>query len=147
MGRKRIDLEGQQFGRLTVLRHEPVPVPGGMWLCRCSCGTETLVRGGNLRTGRQLSCGCLRSEVMKARAGQPLKEFPGYTASHIRVYKAKGRAADHLCAHCGDPAEQWAYTHSDPHELTSPEGFPYSPDPEHYMPLCRSCHKRYDLAD
>lgn len=33
---------------------------GPIWLCRCDCGTLTLVRGGGLNSGKTKSCGCLR---------------------------------------------------------------------------------------
>lgn len=66
-----------------------------------------------------------------------------YNASHLRVKAAKGRAADQLCDHCGQPAQHWAYDHKDPDEKIAPEG-PYSPDPEHYLPLCVPCHSVFD---
>lgn len=28
------------------------------WLCKCDCGNETVVEGGNLRSGHTKSCGC-----------------------------------------------------------------------------------------
>lgn len=59
MGRL-IDLTGNTFGRLSVLdrdrgggkRREPY------WICICSCGEITTVRGSHLRSGNTLSCGC-----------------------------------------------------------------------------------------
>lgn len=71
-----IDLEGQQFERLTVLgyvgknRHNI-----GQWLCVCKCGNHVLAAAGELRQkgpkGTQ-SCGCLGkervSQARKARA-------------------------------------------------------------------------------
>lgn len=60
------DLSGLRFGRLTVLYRAPAHMayksPGGTtiarWVCRCDCGKETLVMGGNLTSGRTISCGC-----------------------------------------------------------------------------------------
>ncbi len=68
-----------------------------------------------------------------------------YPGAHQRVYAAKGRASDNSCK-CGEPAEDWAYDGQDPQELTDPQGRSYSLDPEHYEPLCRTCHKNEDLA-
>lgn len=70
-----------------------------------------------------------------------------YEAAHMRVVAERGRAAEYACQHCGDPAREWAYAHSDPDELRRPEEgrrFWYSPRPVHYMPLCASCHRRFD---
>lgn len=60
------DLTGQQFGRLTATRwthHNG----HSAWVCDCACGRETTVETGNLRSGRQVSCGCLRREKHSAR--------------------------------------------------------------------------------
>ena len=58
---------GQRFGRWTVIeksdkrRHEQV-----MWLCRCDCGTESLVHAYSLKSGRSTSCGCITVEKNQA---------------------------------------------------------------------------------
>nr|WP_325186052.1 hypothetical protein [uncultured Oscillibacter sp.] len=57
--RKKLDLTGQRYGKLTVLG--PVENMGGRtaWLCRCDCGRETAVLTRRLRSGHTRSCGCL----------------------------------------------------------------------------------------
>lgn len=50
-----IDLTGQRFGKLTVLNR--VGDKGSVWHCKCDCGRETTVLGGNLREGKSTSCG------------------------------------------------------------------------------------------
>ena len=61
-----LDLTGQVFGRLTVIRQNGKDNNNKiMWLCQCSCGTEKIVRGSDLRSGKVLSCGCLRQEKIK----------------------------------------------------------------------------------
>jgi len=70
-----------------------------------------------------------------------------YKPAHFRVIRLRGSASLHLCANCGGSAQDWAYDHRDPNELTcSATGRKYSADPDRYMPLCRSCHKRIDNA-
>jgi hypothetical protein len=71
-----IDLSGQQFGRWRVLALHPKRMRYGkanhavaaLWMCRCSCGTERLVLGTNLRTGMSQSCGCLSRETTRKRS-------------------------------------------------------------------------------
>lgn len=63
----KIDLTGQVFDRLTVLREVPTPKPGAHWLCLCQCGAESIARSNGLRTGAIRSCGCLRVDVQRAR--------------------------------------------------------------------------------
>lgn len=67
---KAIDLTGQRFGRLTVIRlAEGHRKPNGTmvrrWVCKCDCGNECIVSVGNLKNGSTKSCGCLRKEVSK----------------------------------------------------------------------------------
>jgi hypothetical protein len=58
------DLTGQKFGRLTVLARAPSLWRQTMWLVRCSCSREKVVRGYMLLSGRATSCGCLRLETV-----------------------------------------------------------------------------------
>jgi len=63
---KLIDLTGQKFGRLTVIKRvENDKWGAAYWLCKCNCelGKEFVVRGGHLRSGMVRSCGCLRIEI------------------------------------------------------------------------------------
>lgn len=65
---KKIDLTGQRFGSLTVIREAKSPVNDTTkWLCLCDCGAETIVRGSCLRNGHTKSCGCRRSIVLSTR--------------------------------------------------------------------------------
>ena len=58
---KKIDLTGQPFGRLVVIREAGRAKDGTvLWLCRCDCGNELVVRGDHLRSEHTQSCGCLR---------------------------------------------------------------------------------------
>ena len=61
---KKIDLTGERFGRLVVIR-EAGRTKGGKvtWLCRCDCGAEVVVIGDNLRSEHTQSCGCLSREL------------------------------------------------------------------------------------
>ena len=61
------DLTGQTFGRWSVVRRNGTsPGRATLWLCRCECGTEKTIQGGNLVNGVSTSCGCYHSEVLGA---------------------------------------------------------------------------------
>ena len=69
MSAKKIDLTGQPFGRLIVIREYGRDKHGNvLWLCRClgkngnDCGNEVVVTSDHLRSGHTKSCGCLRRE-------------------------------------------------------------------------------------
>lgn len=58
------NLEGQRFGKLTVLELLPERnnLKRCMYRCLCDCGNETIVAAVSLRTGHTQSCGCLVSK-------------------------------------------------------------------------------------
>lgn len=63
------NLSGVRFGRLTAL-HRVGSGPDGSssWRCRCDCGVEKIFRAGNLRSGKTLSCGCLKRDRLVAQS-------------------------------------------------------------------------------
>lgn len=72
------DLVGNTYGRLTVLRSAGRSNAGSrLWLCRCSCGIETVVHSGALTQGHTKSCGCLRHESRNTRHGMAREQGEG----------------------------------------------------------------------
>lgn len=67
---KRVDMAGQRFGRLEVVELAPKPWPDGnsRWICRCDCGSESVVQRQHLMSGHTSSCGCLQSERSRLQA-------------------------------------------------------------------------------
>lgn len=59
---EKINLEGEVFGRLTVLYRNGSKNRNAVWHCRCDCGNEVDVRSDALRNGQTNSCGCLVSK-------------------------------------------------------------------------------------
>ena len=64
---KLIDLHGMRYGRLQVIEIAGKKGCETTWLCKCDCGNETVVMGGNLRSGKTKSCGCFHDESSKKR--------------------------------------------------------------------------------
>lgn len=63
---QKIDLTGQRFGRLKVLKESGRDGKGEiLWHCQCDCGVETNVRGYSLRKNLTKSCGCFEKEARK----------------------------------------------------------------------------------
>lgn len=68
-----VDLTGQKFGRLTVMKMVTDYTKFSdkrkdMWECKCECGLASsempiVVRGTYLRNGHTKSCGCLKKEA------------------------------------------------------------------------------------
>jgi hypothetical protein len=62
---KFIDLTGQKFEKLLVIKNSNLKSNNGdvLWECACDCGkTEVLASSRSLTLGRKKSCGCLRKE-------------------------------------------------------------------------------------
>lgn len=61
---KLIDLTGQKYGKLTVLKqhHYDPETRIYYWTCQCNCGSIIIVAGNHLKSGHTQSCGCLISK-------------------------------------------------------------------------------------
>jgi len=68
--KKKIDLTGQKFGRLTVISEAEKRGYERMWLCRCECGVEKEIMQDNLRGGHTQSCGCFHKEQVAKKASK-----------------------------------------------------------------------------
>ena len=91
---KFIDLIGQKFGRLTVIKRVYPNNRWGqlIWLCKCDCGIEKNICGYQFINGNTKSCGCLQREHMR-NLGLHRKLDLGLANMHniINVYKAKAK--------------------------------------------------------
>lgn len=56
-----IDLTGQTFGKLTVIRRDNINTSQNKpkWICQCECGKIISVSGYCLKSNQTKSCGCL----------------------------------------------------------------------------------------
>lgn len=89
-----IDLTGQRFGQLTVIRKVDKPREtndrSAYWLCKCDCGGETITSAHSLKIGKSNSCGCVKSlGEMKIN-----KILQGSCISFIRQYSFSELVSD-----------------------------------------------------
>lgn len=85
MGRKAIDLTGQRFGRLVVIKQVEGPNnKDAHWLCKCDCGSLTTYTRRTLKHGRAKSCGCLKKE--RASAGDWSRIHGGCQTRLYRIW-------------------------------------------------------------
>ena len=77
------DLTGRQFGDLTALRRVENDKRGKVcWLCRCSCGKESVVQASQLKSGKTRSCGCKRYDTVYNKYDLTGQRFGRLTASY-----------------------------------------------------------------
>lgn len=97
MGRALINnFAGQRFGRLTVVGRDASRRDSTYWICVCDCGKQKSVLGGNLKSGDNRSCGCLRRELAAER---------GTTHGHKRrkATSAEYRTWRNMISRCNSP--------------------------------------------
>lgn len=56
-----------------------------------------------------------------------------YKCLHEWVYRKLGKATKYLCEHCDKQAQEWANKSGN-----------YKREISDWIPLCKSCHKKYD---
>ncbi|MEU4680659.1 hypothetical protein [Micromonospora sp. NPDC023737] len=137
---------GHRFGDLVLVERQGWANGTQYVLCRCDCGNDKRAGLQNLARGLVVNCADRsRHPDPRARQEQP----SDYDSVHKLVNRVRGSATAHRCR-CGKQAEQWAYSHADPDVLRDgqgrEQGKPFSPNPAHYSPMCRSCHARFDRA-
>jgi hypothetical protein len=89
------DLAGTTYGRLTVIKEVDSHDSNARWLCRCSCGAETVKTTETLKSGHTRSCGCIRQR------GPRFELQPGQTFERWTVL-AQDEDGDYLCrCSCG----------------------------------------------
>lgn len=86
---KLIDLTGQKFSRLTVIKRDTETESKGVkWICKCDCGNITSVASCHLRNGHTKSCGCYNVEKTTERCiARGNKEYSKYNALYSHYKK------------------------------------------------------------
>jgi hypothetical protein len=91
--RTTIDITGQRFGKLTVIKpSEERRNREVIWQCQCDCGNISYVRSACLRRGTTTSCGCLRPAPhghAYDRDGVRSSEYRSWEAMKRRCYSPK----------------------------------------------------------
>lgn len=90
-------LNGRRFGRLIVIRFAGSNKwRQSTWLCKCKCGSTTVVSKSNLLSGRHRSCGCLLRESVGKRARthgmSTTCEYRAWARMKDRCYNPRNKA-------------------------------------------------------
>jgi len=57
-----MNMVGERFGKLRVMKVYRSNSKGVWWLCLCQCGNQSVALTDHLQRGLVQSCGCLRGE-------------------------------------------------------------------------------------
>ena len=109
-------------------------------LCECGCGLPTPIAKRtfgrlNIRKGEPFRF--IHGHNAKLRVGD---RNPNWTGDNASVLALHGRVANkrvrtHICEHCGRRG---------PTDFANAKDHVYTDDPNDYIELCRSCHRRFD---
>ncbi len=79
------EMIGKKYGRLLVIEMRQKTNNGYSYLCLCDCGNQKVLNGSAIRTGAVKSCGCIRSEMIKAKNFKHGKSYtPEYRSMCVR---------------------------------------------------------------
>jgi hypothetical protein len=99
---KFIDLTGQRFGRLVVIKRTGNDKNGRvMWLCRCDCGGERVVLGSYLKNGDVKSCGCYHMSF-KDLIGKKFGKLTVISLDHKKKTKNTTKVYWNCICDCGN---------------------------------------------
>jgi len=59
-----IDLTGKKFNKLTILSFDYEKNKNYYWLTLCECGVKKSINSRSFKTGRVMSCGCYKNDVI-----------------------------------------------------------------------------------
>lgn len=104
------DFSNLQFGRLTVIKRTEKNGKKNYWLCKCECGSLTVVETSRLKSGHTQSCGCLHREKFKPKTKDLKGCVFGKLTAIKRVNKVGERGRWFCKCECGKEKEV-AQTH------------------------------------
>ena len=100
------DLEGRQFGYLTVLYRTENRKGRVQWVCRCRCGREKTVSAHDLKSGTVQSCGCKVREGSHNKVNLVGKRFGRLTVLYETEKRDKRGSVYWRClCDCGNQTE------------------------------------------
>jgi hypothetical protein len=87
------DETGNRYGNLRVIRYAGRTNRGlALWLCKCKCGNEKVIRIGSLQSGATKNCGC--------RLGHKFSNMLGNRFGKLTVLKHTGFFKSHAVWLC-----------------------------------------------
>jgi hypothetical protein len=108
---KRIDLTGQQFGELGVIKLSDKRDKYNtlLWECLCCCGNTAYVLGASLRAGYYKSCGCKQpiKRDQGARQHEETDRVDGTRKTALKAKLHKGNKSGHKGVTWMDSRQKW----------------------------------------
>lgn len=126
---KCIDIIGQRFGRLVVIKNSGYnpKLRANVWLCKCDCGNLVKTTHNHLKRDTH-SCGCLRKDLLTTHGGSRSRIYNIWVGMRRRCYdKSRPQYKDYggrgitVCSewlHDFTAFRSWALSHGYRDDLT-----------------------------
>lgn len=87
----KLDLKGQRFGKLVVVRESDSRNGRAYWVCKCDCGNENTVMSSMLKNANTKSCGCLLAEKNRLRSKHNLRNTREYACWNQMIQRCMNK--------------------------------------------------------
>lgn len=149
-----------RYGRLIAIKFTGVDQNNRtLWLCKCDCGNEIVVRGNDLQNGDSKSCGCFRQEISSKAMNKIIdkqigEKHPHYTngatcgknTKAIHELKEKIRKRDnYTCQECEIIQEKYEKVYNRKLDVHHIDRDDTNNIEENMITLCHSCHNKIKL--
>lgn len=151
------DKTGLRYGYLIAIKFVRMDWDGAaLWLCRCDCGKETIVKGGSLQSGNTKSCGCLGKEMASKRIlalnkkqigeNAPMYisgDFCGkYTKEILELKESIRKRDNYTCQDCRITQEENIIKFNRKLAVHHIDGNDTNNVKENMISLCNKCHRK-----
>ena len=109
---KGLDIKGQKFSKLTVVKHlvDRSHHQANYWECLCDCGNTVSVIVGMITSGRQKSCGCykkINDKKPKTHGMSRSKPYNVWCGMIARCTNPKDSRWEDYGGRCVQVCEEW----------------------------------------
>ena len=153
-----INRVGIRYGHLIVISFAGRDWNGHnwftLWLCKCDCGNEIIVSGGNLQSGNVKSCGCFQREKSREKGEKRVgKNNPHYlngkscgkfTKTILKLKEKIRKQDNYTCQDCSIIQEEYKKKCNKKLDVHHIDGDDTNNTEENMITLCRLCHKYWE---
>lgn len=90
------DMKGRKIGRLYFKEYVGLFSHHALWLCKCDCGKECIVKASSVKSGTTSSCGCLAHDILMERnCKHNCVYLPIYKCYHNMISRCTNKNTTH----------------------------------------------------
>lgn len=117
------NLEGQKFGKLTVIKFEYKKNYIDYYKCKCECGKEKIIRGYDLKSGKTKSCGCVAKGNHTIHKKSKTKLYWVWQSMKARCNNENNKRYKHYGGRGIKVCEEWSNDYSNFHNWAVQNGY------------------------